>query len=361
MPEENTNSPGKTGEQKTVRPTAMPSGGTDKPSVSKPTVMGGSVQKVGPTVFKASEERKAGPTRIGAANSAPSFPEPDWPQTFKPSAMPGTIRSRISVTLSDLEKVQARIQQPVLTRAIQMVQEFSPDAATISSAVLFGSDIQERHNALVTEGLKLARSEIFAKASRQIGRMMEILRLIRLEKVFGKRSGGFLSRTLKRASQEIDTPEELEDAEREIEQIVALVNNSIGKLLELKAEAESLSAEIEKIRLESEAASVAALYIADYLAKRSRPDIASRFTERSVSLTATSAQIQGGSSIRLLQIEQPLQLISVVQNVVLVTLPGLIASISAMQTMLKGANQPTVTQIDELGDQIRQILDSIKL
>jgi hypothetical protein len=191
--------------------------------------------------------------------------------------------------------------------------------------------------------------------------MMEILGSIRIEKVFGRHSNSFFARTLGRATREIDTPEELEEAEREIEQLVSLVNGSISQLLDLKTKAEQLSAEIEKVRFEAEASAIAALFISEYMAKHSHGDIAQRFTERGMSLTATCAQIQGGSSIRLLQIEQPLQLISVVQNVVLVTLPGLIASIAALQTMAKSSNKPTVTQIDELGDQIQKTLQSLKV
>jgi len=363
-PEEDRNSPGTmSGENDVVRhPTAMPSGGHQKPQKNTPTVigMGNGAQASKPTIITVSRRTSIGPTKM--APTAPMKLESVHSSLVtKPSAIPGTIRKRIPVTSEELRREQANTQPVVLERVLQLVQEFSPDTANDRVAVLWGSQIQQGYSDVVSQGLQLSRSEVLVKTSRYIERMMEILGSIRLEKVLCKKSDSFLAKALGRVSKEIDTLMELEEAEREIEQLVSLVNASIHPLLDLKTKAEKLSVEVERVRVEADASSIAALCICKYFSLNSRTDLSQIFTDRSMSLTATCAQIKSGSSIRQIQIEQPLRLINIAQNVVLVTLPGLIANISALQTMAKGTNKPTVTQIGELGDQIQKTLQSLKV
>ena len=59
------------------------------------------------------------------------------------------------------------------------------------------------------------------------------------------------------------------------------------------------------------------------------------------------------------QVQDVLSLISVVQNTVLVTVPIMLSSIAAMQMVVKRDKQPTVTEVNELGDQLKNLIKSI--
>ncbi len=349
MPEEENTSSGTTpGEQRPGRrPTVIRSVGAppqETPTAAKPKVKPTVMVNTGPTAF---------PVHEASAPAPASF-------VAKPTCMPGTIRQRIPVTLAELQKKQAQIQQPVLEEALRLLQGFSPDIANDETAIYWGHETQKRNSEIASRSLALSQSEIVTTTSRHIARMVELLGLVRLEKVF-ETGSGFFANMFRAATHDIDTPKELEEAMREIGQIVSLVTGSIQQLLDLKTKVEALSTEVEKICTEAQAASIAADCIADYFTGLSRPDLAQRFTERSMSLTATIAQIQSGSSIRSIQIEQPLQLINIVQNVVLVTLPGLIGDIAAMQTMMQGSRKPTPTQISELSGKMKSTLQILKV
>ena len=64
--------------------------------------------------------------------------------------------------------------------------------------------------------------------------------------------------------------------------------------------------------------------------------------------------------MRALQIEQPLRLVAAIQNVALVTVPGLLGGIAALAAMLEERRQVTPTQAGELAYQLRTILQQLK-
>jgi hypothetical protein len=79
-----------------------------------------------------------------------------------------------------------------------------------------------------------------------------------------------------------------------------------------------------------------------------------------MSLTQTLAQIRGSNSVRKVQTEHPLRLITTVQNVALVTVPGLIGNMVSLKAMLEGSRKPTVTDVGELSDQVQGILQQLQ-
>ncbi len=278
-----------------------------------------------------------------------------------PTAMPGVERKRIPVDAGDLRKLAPGAAPDVLEEAARLLQTFVAETATDRSAVSWGYDLQKAYSDLVSETLALSQSGVLRKADGYLRRMMDILGSIDLAAVCGVDSGaGIVGKYLRKITKKIDSPEELEAARTELDQLVRLMSASFDELLNLKDKLERHAGKIGELGGEVEAAALAALYLSDYLQKEEgKAPLSQRFTERSMSLTQTLAQIRGGAAIRDIQIEQPLRLVGAIQNVALVMVPGLLGSLASLLTLVRN-RKPTPTEAGELADQLRNILDQLR-
>lgn len=295
-----------------------------------------------------------------AVASKPNRLQPQTPVPAKPTAIPGVERKRIAVDLADLRKLSPRASPVVLERAMRFVETFTVSRAGDRQAVLWGHRLQQDYSDLVSRTLELSQAEVLKRVNGYINRMVDILAAIDLEAVSGVATpAGFLGQYFRTANRKIDTPEELERARYELDQLVRLMSAALEDLLALKDTLERHAAEIDKVGDEVEGAAIAAEFLATHLGD-GQPALSQRFTERSMSLTQTVAQIRGGASMGELQIEQPLRLIGAIQNVALVTVPGWLGSIAALAAMLEGRRKPTPTETGELSNQLRNILQQLK-
>ena len=309
------------------------------------------------------------PTTIGIRNaSASKLPTvigltPPQPATVvvrveKPSAIPGTTRKRIPAT-REILKQKHRPKDSVLDEAIRIIETTNQDELTLSKAILWGQPLQEQHNALVSESLTLAQSEVVSTVTGHVHRMMEILGDIQLEEVFEK-GVGFIANALRKASKEIDTPEELDGAMREIEQLSGLMRGRINELVTLREKLESNSKQIEALGDNVEASMVAALAVADHFnLQLSRLDMSERLQERAASLTVTLGQIRSNGLMRNTHIEQPMNLTTLVQNVVFTTLPSWMTSVAALRMALHGNKKPNPTEVSEISRVLKTIIRNL--
>lgn len=274
-----------------------------------------------------------------------------------PTSMGGQVCERLHVTADELLKLQSTSQQPVIDKAIAILRQVIVSNLKDTDAILWGSGVQKAYGDAASRGLKLAQADVFNKAEEKIARLIEILGSIRLDRVFVE-SRSMLTRFIRRSSKEIDTPEELKEARVEVQQLVDRLTKKIDVLLKAKTEVEEFSSEVEALRVDAAAWSVAAAYLSGRL-KLTSPDLAQRLADRADSLTATCAQILADGTIRKMQVERPMQLITTIQNVVLVTLPGIIAALAAIASA-SSSSRPTVTQLSDLQDQVTKAVEGLK-
>lgn len=302
---------------------------------------------------------KAGMPAAGETQ-APSAPAPAAPKAFGPTQIPGVERKRIPVGLGELAKLSPEAKPEVLERARGMLETYVEEEATDRTAVLWGQRSQEGYSALVSETLSLSRAEALVSVTEHLNRMMEILRSMDLKSIAtAVPGGGMIGEYLKGMNKKIDTLEELEAALAELNQLVGLMGAALGDLLDLKERIEKQSRRIDEIGDEVEAAALAAQFLSEHESKR-LPQLARRFFERSMSLTQSAVQIRGSTSIRATQIEQPLRLIGVIQNVALVMLPGWLGSIASLTVLSREKRKPTPTEAGELARQLRNIVEQLK-
>ena len=187
--------------------------------------------------------------------------------------------------------------------------------------------------------------------------MLEILGAMDLLAVCGHDRPGLLGRVGKSINAKIDTPAELTKALDELRLLLDRMSAAIEQLLHHADRLRQHADAMTQIEGEVEAAALAALFLANHFAAPT-PDLAQRFSERAMSLTATLAQVRQSDSVRRIQLEQPLQLIGAIQNVALVTLPGFIAGLAALLTLnkTKGASP---TEAREMSFQLRHLLHQL--
>ena len=324
-----------------VKPTAIPSG---TPTPTKPSVIGGgSTPTPKPTAMP--------------ATTLPLAPQP-LANVSAPTAMPGKTRKRLPVTREELQR-KHRPKDSVLDRSIAIIQITDQDSITMNVAVRWGQELQEQHNTLAGEILNLAQSEVIQAVTENLNRMMEILGNINLQRVFEETS--FVTRALRKASSEIDTPDELDSAMREIEQLKNLMRARTDELLALREKFEQNSKTTEDLGDEIEASIIAALELAEYIKNEpSRVEISTCLQERADGLTQTLAQIRAGGSMRKIHIDQPLKLTTLIQQVVFNTLPTWMGNASTMLLALQGKQKPNPTEISELGRTLKSIISNLK-
>lgn len=309
-----------------------------------------------PTVMTA-QSLAARPSRAPAQVNAPS---PRNAGPARPTAIPGVARKRIAVDRADLARLSPQSAPGVLDEARRLVQAFVVEGARDRQAVLWGHRIQQDYSELVSRSVELSQADVMKRVTAHLGRMTDILGAIDLEAVCGVAPArGLLTQYLKTVNSRIDTPEELQRARVELDQLLMLMGGALEPLMSFKDTLERHSRRIEEIADEVEAAALAAEFLAAHLGDSAKP-LSQRFLERSMSLTQTVAQIRGSASMRTLQIEQPLRLIGAIQNVALVMVPGWLGSIAALATMLEEKRQVTPTQAGELTYQLRTILQQLK-
>lgn len=309
------------------------------------------------------DERKLRPTVIpmGGSGKAAKIHRstPVTPQARGPTVIPGVQRRRVEVSLSDLRKLSSHATEEALTRALRLLETVVVEKLTDRKAILWGHDLQQGYSGLVTETLQLSQADVLVRVTGYLNRMMQILEAINLQGVCGFADTDVVTQYFRKGGGKIDSPQELEAARAELDQLLGLLSAAFDQLLGLKEKLELQSSRIDELGIEVEAAALAAQFLASQL-QSTRTDHAQRFTERSMSLTATLAQIRGSSSMREIQIEQPLRLIGAIQNVALVTLPGWIGSIASLTVLGRGNRRPTQTEAGELAYRLREIVSQLK-
>ncbi|MCU6453329.1 hypothetical protein LPN01_04485 [Sphingomonas sp. A2-49] len=258
-----------------------------------------------------------------------------------------------------MERLSPGLSRPVAAKAIRLVQSFV-EGQSDRQVTLWGHDAQKNYAAIVSRTLALSQAEVLSRARGYVRRMVDLLGGIDLEAICGLRPpSGVFGRLFGGAGDRIDSPREFEAARVELDQLIALTGAAIEPLLELKEALEEQARLIRAVTTEIEAAALAAAFLSEHHTT-DQPALSRRFLERSMSLTQTVLQIRGGASLHDNQGEQPLRLISAIQDVVLVAMPGWLGTMAALTTASSARRQPNPTEVGEHQQQLRTILQQLK-
>lgn len=277
--------------------------------------------------------------------------------TLKPTMIAGVERKRVEVDARDLRKLAPGTDANVIEAALRLLAGFVVEKASERRAILWGHELQQSYSDLVAETLVLSQSPILRKVEGYLGRMMDILQAVDILAVCGHGPGG-LAGYFKGVNSKIDQPDELGAARTELDQLVKYMSAALEELLDLKDQLDRHMARLEEIAEGAEAGSLAALFLAQYLQK-DRAAVAERFTERSMSLTQTLAQIRESGTIREIQIEHPLRMVGAIQTVVLVAMPDFLSSIATVVSLAAQKASLSRTEAGELNYKLRDIINRL--
>lgn len=354
----------------TIIKTSTGPDGKMKPSVIKTGEEGANDgsknEKIGPSVISVPSQPKKGDMKASVMVNPVEKTESKTVETkaikVYPSVISGKARVRIPVTAEELLADNPGTPSDIIGLAIQRVLETNLDGVKSTSVVLWGADLQKKYSESVLQLLHGSQDECLSKASTQVSRVIEILEAIDIRGVCEYRADGMISKMFKNSNKEYDTPEELLHAEKELKHLTSLLSEQLKKLTQLQATLQKLVGEIESAGREIKAAALAAAFISKYL-QRQGPEAekpSNQFFERSMSLTQTEAQIMENDSARKMQLEYPLNLMTVIQNAVLVMVPDWLGSISSIRSMLDAKKRISVTEINELSDWQKKIVRTLK-
>ena len=278
------------------------------------------------------------------------------PSVKGPTAIPGVERRRIEVSSRDLKALSPGAAAEVHERAADLLRGLVVQQTSERKAILWGHEVQKSYGVLVAGTLALSQSPLLRKVEGYLTRMMDILGTIDVMAVCGHGGGG-LGQLFKSVNTRIDSAEELGSAQAELDQLVGYLSTALHDLLDLRDQLEHHAAKVAQLALEVEASALAALFLSHHL-QQQQPSVSQRFTDRSMSLTETLAQIHAGAPMRAMQIDHPIRVVGIVQRVVLVMMPGLLAGIASALVLLDRRGM-TPTQAGELSYQLKHILQEL--
>ncbi len=274
-----------------------------------------------------------------------------------PTVIPGTVRKRIPVTISELRQFSLGLKEEVYAQALALLDTFVIEKISDRKAVMWGYESQKSYSDLVSASMNLSQTSVLTTVRTHLQRMTDILGSTDFIGVCGH-SPSLAGGLFKGMNRKIDSLEEWKSAQEELKLLVQHMEDALTELLALSEQLEEYSKKFDEVSLQVEAAALAALYLSDYLEKQGNA-FAQRFTERSMSLTQSLAQIRQNDSIRKLQIDEPIRVISVIQNVVLVLMPGFLGSVASKVVLTNNA-RISPTEAGDLNTSLRTILNHLK-
>lgn len=268
----------------------------------------------------------------------------------------GTTPERLEVKADELLALSPAARKTVIARALELLQQVNIAKLSDRKAILWAQDLQQYYGRQVTEALAVAQSQAFQKAESHLLRFTSILKSIDVMAACGHTGAGFL----RNFNSVIDTPEELAGARLELDQLAKLMNEQLAELLALRDRLLAHRRITEGLAEDIESASLAALHLSGCL-RIDQPDISRHFTERSMSLTQTLAQIRANAPVNDLQAEHLVRLTNLLQQAVLISLPDLLASIAAISQLSHRTSGVSRTEADELKYKIDTIAQTLRL
>lgn len=303
-----------------------------------------------PTVVKAPAAGARGKKAAAGSASAPA--------AAQPTAIEGVRPERIDVRADELRALSADASEAVCEEATRLLQALTVAMLSQRRAALWGQEAQKACQDRFGGSAAPVSAPFIEQARADLTRMADILEAIDLKAVCGHAKGGLLGGLARSINRKIDTPAKLAGALGELRLLLQRMHAGFDRLLALKGGLQQRASAFEQLQVEVEAAALAALLLSKRLAGQS-PALAQRFAERHMSLGATLAKTRQGDGAYGTHVEQPLQLISAIQNVALVRMPGLITEMATLQAHAK-AKHAFPAEALNMSYRLRDILNQLR-
>ncbi|PIB93522.1 hypothetical protein [Caulobacter sp. FWC2] len=315
----------------------------DDPKANANAKPGAAPDRLRPTIIEPPAKREK------RQNDATPIRHAGTPTVTTPTAIPGVARKRIAVSPADMTRLSPGVSSRTAARAVWLVESFVAEGAGDRHVTPWGRGAQQRHAALISEGLAPSDDGVLIRTRGHVGRIVEILETIDVEATCDGRRAPLLA-LFEAPSGRIDSPRKLTVARAELAGLIDLTRAALDPLRTLEAALCDHSRRIDETRVEIEAAALGALFLSEHLAT-SRPELSRRFLQREMSLTQSAVEIRGGQFERDSQVEDARALIATIQDVVLATLVSWLGDMA-----IRASRRPATTEVAELRSRLRAIL-----
>lgn len=322
-----------------VRPTIIPSG----PAPEKCSV---------PEVKK--EQPTRTPTVMPSASPPKAIPENERkPMTVtKSTTIPGgVVRKGLEVGVEDLKKQFPANSVETLTAVRDILIKTVLETLTMKISVGWGTKDQERYGKLVKESLALTGSERIRDSQRHLGRLYALL--LEVATSFRNQDNSGLAFWKKWES----PLEAFREREAEIDQLSTFLRAVLPDIIDIQAKIDDGAREYVSLSATLEAQSLAAHYLSNLLTNKTpeQESLSQRLLERSLSLTQTVAQIKQGDIGRQSMVREIGELISRIQDGVLLKLPAWIEQVGIVQ-----AKDLTKTEVYTVQRGLEDVVNQLK-
>ncbi len=350
----------------TIRPQATPPVvvTTASGNVRKPTVMGGGAHTPQPTRITAPSEPSPGSVeRTPTAVKPTAFTSPPPPREVlvsAPTEMPGVKRKRIGIKLDDLRRQNPKTDESVLATALSRIHATNVSTLDDNQCILWGNDTQKMFGKWVNDNLALSQASVITDSVRQTNILTTVLGSIDLQKLLGKDKGLF-SRLFRNEGEIL---EDFDQAQTEIQQAIVVLDGKQTSLLEHQDKLQALQTRLKELETKVEVEVITAYFLAEHLRTESGGTgelkrLADLLAGRSMALTQTLLQTRSNFRLLEVQVEQPLELIRLIQNVILVMVPDWLSGYAVLKAAVESQQQVTRIQIDELVAKQKHIIGEL--
>ena len=265
----------------------------------------------------------------------------------QPSAVRGTVRKGLEVSVAELEKFFPGTPREILDETQRLLKAVVPGLLTEASCIKWGEPEQRRFSELTEQSVKIVDSPIVQTCLRHTARLRILLSEI--GDALNGSPEGFLRR-------KADPRREYEERKAEIAQLRQILNTDLPEAANCQTALTSLTAEFEQLERELHARSLSARYLADTLPEAEKPRIVQALMDRSLSLMQTVANIRQGMLMREQVANSFARLTSSIQNALLNELPVWIESV----TFAFQQSSQTPTELYGLKTRLEGILQRLK-
>lgn len=275
----------------------------------------------------------------------------------QPSVVPGVIRKGLVVAAADLARQFPGVPEPVIARAVQVLQGTVSDSLSPARCATWGVQAQQAYGAWVDASLRITQAPVLQDAQRHLARLQVLLHIL-AESLLAPASPSIAF--WRKDPKPWDV---LNTQQAELKQLRRHMSAALPALRALQADMRTQAAEWLQLAQQLQADSLAGQYLSDLLADvqaKQAPDGADNrphvLMQQSLALAQTAVQIQASLPVRDAQQHSLDGLVHQVQTTVLLALPAWLEKAALAQQ----SAQLSETERYTLGQELQAVLNTLR-
>lgn len=275
-----------------------------------------------------------------------------------------SLATGILVSLDDLRRTNPSASEEVLMKACGLIRSCDPAGMTMIACLEWGKSVQQMHSRIVGRWSKLSNAQDLGNLRTRLAELQEVLQSIDMSRLRGSDRGqgglfGFFKRPS--GSGRRDIAKELSAKKDQIDRLVGAVKDRKEYLLRVRDRILKLGEDIRELQSEALAFVIAGMHIEKHLRQKGLDaHCADALDQRCDALTRTQAELSSSSGVSELAVQQILQLLSIAEETVLLSIPTWTTNLLAIQLLYEKDEQPAESDLRIVEEGLGQISSVLK-